>query len=364
MTFILDENECWQAVQNRGASLSVSFFYAVRSTKIYCRPSCPSRRPRRNKVEFFAALEDAETAGYRACLRCRPREASAQAEAVADACRYLEAHSGESVTLAALAERAGFSSAHFQRVFRRSVGVSPREYAAERRLGQFKQSLQDGEAVGSALIDAGYGSTSRLYENPALGMTPTAYKRGGECVPISYTVTATLLGQMLVAATAKGICAITLGDRKEELEAALRREYPAADFTEDDSRLAGWVQALVRHLAGEQPGLDLPLDIRATAFQRRVWLELQRIPYGETRSYTQVAETIGSPNAARAVAQACASNPAALAVPCHRVVRGTGGMSGYRWGVERKSALLAGEKLVTNKPVTNKPITKETEDAD
>jgi len=361
MTLTLSEDECWQAVQSRETSLSEPFFYAVRSTKIYCRPSCPSRRPNRVQVEFFAVPEDAEAAGYRACLRCRPRRAAAQAEAIAGACRsienHIENHLDEALDLTTLSALTGLSPAHFQRVFRRMAGVSPREYAAACRMAQFKDSLQSGAAVTSALVEAGYGSTSRLYEQaPAqLGMTPTAYRRGGENMSIAYTITATPLGQMLVAATPKGICTITLGDSDLELEAALRREYPAAAITpdeagaEDKAGMAEWVAALVRHLAGQQPALDLPLDVRATAFQRRVWQELQAIPYSETRSYTQVAEAIGRPLAARAVARACASNPVALAVPCHRVVRGSGELSGYRWGVPRKQALLEREKLEREK---------------
>lgn len=346
MTVPLNEDECWQAVQSREALLNAPFFYAVRSTGIYCRPSCPSRRPCRSQVQFFLAPDDAETAGFRACLRCRPREAAAQAEAVKNVCRTIESHLDEVLDLATLSAQAGLSPAHFQRVFRRMVGVSPREYAAACRLVHFKGRLRDGEGVTSALVDAGYGSTSRLYEHAQtqLGMTPTAYKRGGENVSVAYTITETPLGQMLVAATAKGICAITLGDTNQELEAALHQEYPAADIVQDEREMGSWVETLVRHLAGHLPPLDLPLDVRATAFQRRVWQELQAIPCGETRSYTQIAEAIGRPTAVRAVAQACASNPVALAVPCHRVVRGSGALSGYRWGISRKQALLTQEK--------------------
>jgi AraC family transcriptional regulator of adaptative response/methylated-DNA-[protein]-cysteine methyltransferase len=351
MTFTLNEDECWQAVLSREASLSAAFFYAVRSTGIYCRPSCPSRRPRRTQVQFFFAPNDAEAAGFRACLRCCPREAAAPSEAVTNVCRYIESHLNEPLDLATLSARAGLSPAHFQRTFKQVVGVTPREYAAACRLGQFKSQLKEGEAITSALADAGYGSTSRLYEQSAaqLGMTPTAYKRGGENIFVAYTITPTPLGKMLVAATAKGICAITLGDSADELVAALCQEYPAAQIAQDERERGIWVETLVRHLAGYLSALDLPLDVRATAFQRRVWQELQAIPYGETRSYTQVAEAIGRPTAARAVAQACASNPVALAVPCHRVVRGDGSLSGYRWGISRKQALLAQEKLTRPK---------------
>ncbi len=345
---MLDENQCWQAVESRTARPDRPFFYGVRSTKIYCRPACPARRPDRSKVEFFADAAEAEAAGFRACLRCRPCETAMLAEKVASACRYIETHLKETVNLAVLSTQAGLSPAHFQRVFRRMAGVSPREYAAACRAGQFKTHLKNGEPVTSALMDAGYGSTSRLYEQSPLGMTPTQYKRGGE-MTITYTLADTPLGKMLVAATAKGICAVTLGEGDAELEASLAKEFPSATLTRDDSGLAEWKETLEQHLAG-QPHLDLPLDVRATAFQRRVWQELQTIPSGETRSYTQIAEALGSPTAARAVARACASNPVALVVPCHRVVRGDGSLSGYRWGVGRKQALLDREKQEKGKP--------------
>ena len=340
----LNEEQCWQAVLSRAADQQ--FCYAVRSTGIYCRPSCPARRPGRNQVRFFATADAAEGAGFRACLRCRPREAAVNAEAVVRACRYIENHLDETLSLDALSSQAGLSPQHFQRTFRKSVGVTPRQYADACRLEGFKTKLKSGEAVTSALVDAGYGSTSRLYERTPeqLGMTPTAYRRGGHGAALTYTTTQTLLGTLLVAATAKGVCAITLGETDESQEAALRHEYPTAGITRDDIGMREWVQTLVQHLAGEQPALSLPLDVRATAFQRRVWQEMQAIPYGDTRSYGQIAEAIGQPSAVRAVARACATNPVALAVPCHRVVRGDGALSGYRWGQARKKALIAQER--------------------
>ncbi len=344
MTQTLDEDKCWQAVESRTLLPDTPFFYGVRSTGVYCRPSCPARRPRRSQVQFFAGPDAAEAAGFRACLRCRPRETAAPAETVEAVCRYIETHLDEVLNLATLSAQAGLSQSHLQRVFRRTAGVSPREYAAACRSECFKAQLQNGEPVMSALVEAGYGSTSRLYAQPPLGMTPTEYKRGGKHMAVTYALTDTPLGRMLVAATAKGVCAVTLGDTDTELQAALTQEFPSATLTQDNSGLAEWVQMLVQHLAGEQPHLDLPLDVRATAFQRRVWRELQAIPSGETRSYTQVAEAVGSPGGARAVASACASNPVALAVPCHRVVRGDGSLSGYRWGTQRKQALLEREK--------------------
>ena len=347
---VFTEDQCWQAVQSRDASANAVFFYAVRSTQIYCRPSCPSRRPKREQVQFFASAEQAEAAGFRACLRCRPREAAVPSAVGVNACRYIETHLYDVLDLATLGAQAGLSPAHFQRVFKQALGVTPRQYAAACRLDQFKNSLKNGAAVGAAVIEAGYGSTSRLYENATaqLGMTPTAYKQGGK-MSIDYALADTALGRILVAATPKGLCFVTLGDTDDALVSALRREYPAAEIAQEGAELSEWIETLVRHLAGQQPQLDLPLDIRATAFQRRVWMELHAIPPGETRSYTQVAEAIGRPTAARAVAQACASNPVALAVPCHRVVRGDGSLSGYRWGVGRKRALLAQEKASQKK---------------
>ena len=346
MTHALDENKLWRAVETRAALPDTLFFYGVRSTKIYCRPDCPARRPRRDQVQFFADPDAAEADGFRACLRCRPRERAMHADAITMVCRYIETHLGEVLDLATFSAQAYLRPAHFQRVFRRVVGVSPREYAAACRTEQFKAQVRNGEPVMSALIEAGYGSTSRLYEKSSaqLGMTPTEYKRGGTHLKVTYTLTDTPLGTLLVAATAKGVCAVTLGDTEAELEAALVREFATAALTRDNGSLAEWIGMLVRHLAGGLPHLDLPLDVRATAFQRRVWQELQTIPSGETRSYTQVAEAIGSSGAARAVARACASNPVALAVPCHRVVRGDGSLSGYRWGTQRKQALLEREK--------------------
>lgn len=340
----LNEDHCWQAVLTR--THAEDFVYAVRSTGIYCRASCPARRPGRDQVRFFTTADDAESAGFRACLRCRPREAAANAEAITRVCRYIESHQDETLRLEVLSALAGLSPQHFQRTFRKSVGVTPRHYADACRLGEFKAKMKNGAAVTSALIDAGYGSTSRLYERAPeqLGMTPTKYRRGGQGASVAYTTADTSLGRLLVAATDKGVCAITLGETDDELEAGLRAEYPAATLTRDDAHLHAWVEALIRHLAGKQPALSLPLDIRATAFQRRVWQELQAIPYGDTRSYSQVAAAIGQPNAARAVARACATNPVALAVPCHRVVRGDGSLSGYRWGVARKQALLTQER--------------------
>ena len=338
----LDPDTCWQAVLGRDARADVDFVYAVRSTRIYCRPSCPARRPGRPQVDFFADPESAEGAGYRPCRRCKPNEADARSVLVERLCRHIDEHAEGPHDLKSLGAFAGLSPAHLQRLFKRATGITPRQYADTRRMERLKDRLKEGGTVTSALYEVGFGSSSRLYErtNAHMGMTPTAYRRGGAGEQIRYTTTESPLGRLLVAATAKGLCAVCLGDDDAQLELALRRAYPSADLSYDREALGEWVDAIVRHLEGEQPHLDLPLDVRATAFQRRVWAELQAIPLGETRSYGAIARAMGHPRAARAVARACAGNRLALVVPCHRVVRGDGDLGGFRWGVERKRALL------------------------
>ena len=265
--------------------------------------------------------------------------------AIVSACRYIELHHEDAITLRELSRLTEISPSHFQRTFKRIVGVSPREYADACRLRNLKNCLKLGDPVGEALIDSGYGSTSRLYErsNTQLGMTPTKYKRKGEVMTIQFTIAQSSLGWLLVGATEKGICTVALGDNEAELNGAIKEEFPAANLMRNDPNLEASVRKIIDHIEGIVPSLDLPTDVRATAFQRQVWQELQRIPYGQTRSYREVAEAIGRPTAARAVARACATNPTALIVPCHRVVRGNGDLSGYRWGVERKRNLLARE---------------------
>jgi AraC family transcriptional regulator of adaptative response/methylated-DNA-[protein]-cysteine methyltransferase len=267
-------------------------------------------------------------------------------EAVRRACRYIEAHLEEPLTLAALAGHVGQSPGHLQRTFRRVTGVSPRAYADACRLGRLKERLKERRTVTTAMYEAGYGSSSRLYERASaqLGMTPATYRRGGRGMSIRYAVVDTPLGRLLLGATERGLSAVYLGDADAPLEAALRREYPEAEVVRDDAGLGGWLADLLEHLAGRRPHLELPLDVQATAFQRRVWQELQAIPYGATRTYREIAERIGRPTAARAVARACATNPVSVVVPCHRVVREDGGLGGYRWGLERKQKLLDQEK--------------------
>jgi AraC family transcriptional regulator, regulatory protein of adaptative response / methylated-DNA-[protein]-cysteine methyltransferase len=339
MDHSVEADQHWRAVLARDRRFDGAFVYAVRSTGIYCRPSCASRRPRRTQVTFFPIPEAAERAGYRACLRCRPADATSADPAIAvvrEACRAIESGTmprGRSPQLA--------------RAFKRVLGITPKQYASAQRLARFKQELKRRTRVSPALYEAGYGSSSRVYErtHEQLGMTPATYARGGAGVGIAYITVATSLGRLLVAATERGVCRVMLGDKNEALEADLVSEFPTAHVVQDKSgKLAGWVGAMLAYLDGSEPHLDLPLDIRATAFQRRVWQELQKIPFGKTRSYAEVARSIGQPQATRAVARACATNPVALIIPCHRVVRETGDVGGYRWGVERKRALLSQEK--------------------
>jgi AraC family transcriptional regulator of adaptative response/methylated-DNA-[protein]-cysteine methyltransferase len=328
----------------RDESADGQFVYAVRSTGVYCRPSCPSRRPRREMVSFFVAPAGAERQGFRPCRRCKPTEADPWIDRIQRACAYLAQVEGQP-SLTALAKRFGGSPYHFHRKFTRLVGVTPRKYAEAVRLGKVKQRLQEGNPVTDAILDAGYGSSSRFYEHavPKLGMSPSTYRRGGAGMSIRYTVVDSPLGRLLVGATARGVCAIAMGSSDKELENALAKEYPAAKIAADEGSLAAWTQKILAHLDGKQPRLDLPLDIQATAFQSQVWEALRSIPYGSTKTYGEIAASIGKPRAVRAVARACATNPVAIAIPCHRVVAADGSESGYRWGVERKEALLRRE---------------------
>jgi AraC family transcriptional regulator of adaptative response/methylated-DNA-[protein]-cysteine methyltransferase len=323
--------------------------YGVHSTGVYCRPSCPSRRPRRERVAFFDTPAAARAAGLRACRRCRPDEPAAAdpwIDKIRRACVYLSNIEGPP-RLAALARRLGGSPYHVQRNFKRLVGVTPREYAEACRLHKVKRGLRRAVDVTTAMMDAGYSSSSRFYERavPKLGMSPSSYRRGGEGATITYTIVGSPLGRLLVAATGRGVCAVTMGSTDAEMADALGREYPAATIAPaGDASLARWTEAILAHLDGRRPRLDLPLDVQATAFQWQVWQALAAIPYGQTRTYGDVAAVVGRPRAVRAVARACATNPVALAIPCHRVVSKTGGPGGYRWGAERKATLLNRER--------------------
>jgi AraC family transcriptional regulator of adaptative response/methylated-DNA-[protein]-cysteine methyltransferase len=338
----------WQAFTDRDRSLDGTFVVGVSSTGIFCRPSCPAKRPRRENVTFFDDALEAEHAGYRACLRCRPKaiNGNPQSALVRAMCRYIEQHIEFSVTLNSLAKEFRRSPFHLQRTFKSVLGVSPKAYIDAVRFRQVKQNLQAGHDVTTALYAAGYGSSSRLYERTAsqLGMTPEKYRRGAVAAVIRYTIADSPLGRMLIAATDRGICAIQFANSDHELQQGLMREFPFATRRRDDAALAESSVNLTRLMQGSEPNPSLPLDIRATAFQRRVWEALQRIPRGETRSYSAIAKKIGMPKATRAVARACATNPVAMAIPCHRVVRKDGDPGGYRWGLERKERLLTMEK--------------------
>jgi AraC family transcriptional regulator of adaptative response/methylated-DNA-[protein]-cysteine methyltransferase len=347
----MNEEELWRAVLAKDSQSDGEFVFAVSSTKIYCRPSCPSRRPRRDRVTFFNLPEAAEASGFRACLRCHPKDnatTNPQVEMVRRACALIEELQKEgSVDLTTLGTRLGVSSFHLQRTFKSIMGVTPRQYAEARRISGFKASVREGDSITAAMYDAGFGSSSRLYERATaeLGMTPATYARGGRGLAVNYAVAACPFGKLLVAATEKGICAVRLGDSATVLETDLRNEFPAAHIERHNEPLGEWVREIIQHLEGGRPNLELPLDVRATAFQRQVWEVLQKIPYGSTRSYGEVAQAIGRPTAVRAVARACATNPVALVIPCHRVIREDKSLGGYRWGLERKKKLLAQERL-------------------
>lgn len=355
-----------RAIRTRDRGADGVFVYAVRSTGIYCRPSCPSRKPRREHVEFFGLPEAAEENGFRPCRRCRPRTArlrDPRTELVAHVCREIEARiharmdssaSDEArLTLAALSAPLGMSQHQLGRAFRAVMGITPRQYADAHRMRRLKSRLKKGDDVTTALYDAGFGSSSRLYERAPsqLGMTPATYRKGGEGMRISYTIVSSPLGRLLVGATSRGISALYLGETDAPLEAALKKEYPRAEISLDRNGLEGRVGKILAHLRGREPQLDLATDVQATAFQRRVWEELRRIPFGATRTYSQVARAIGRPKAIRAVARACATNPVSVVVPCHRVVREDGKLAGYRWGLDRKQALIQHESAIAKEEV-------------
>jgi AraC family transcriptional regulator, regulatory protein of adaptative response / methylated-DNA-[protein]-cysteine methyltransferase len=346
--FPIDKNQFWRAVQARDSSQDGEFVFAVSSTGVYCRPSCPSKRPRRENVSFFLQPEEAEKAGFRACLRCRPRVTggSRSSQLIRAVCRYIEQHLDEPLTLAKLGSEFHQSPFHLQRTFKSVLGITPKSYADSCRMNQLKSNLRAGHSVTRAMYDAGYSSSSRLYERTAsqLGMTPDKYRRGAIAAHIRYTSSDSPLGRMLIAATDKGVCAIQFADNDEELEQGLKHEFPFAIRRRDDAFMREWKENLLAKLRGQKLNASLPLDIQATAFQRRVWSYLQSIPLGETRSYGAVAKAIGQPTASRAVARACATNPVAVAIPCHRVVSAGGDSGGYRWGIERKDALLKMEQ--------------------
>jgi len=344
-------DRAWQMVEARKPAADMLFVYGVRTTGVYCRPSCPSRRPLRSSVEFFATSELAERAGYRACERCTPGEAHPQAHMLTHACDYIERNIDSTIKLDTLGKVVGMSAFHTQKLFRRYLGISPRQYQQARRMEHFRSNLLTDDSVTTAMYGAGFGSSSRLYEtaNEHLGMTPTEYRRGGKDVAIRYTIVDSPLGKMLVAATNAGLSAVAFGSLESELEDELASRFPASDRRRDEADLGSMVKQILAQMTEHPVALELPLDVRATAFQRRVWEALRRIPRGQTRTYSQIAEAIGQPTAVRAVARACATNPVAVVIPCHRVIGSDGTLTGYRWGVERKKKLLELESVPAGK---------------
>jgi AraC family transcriptional regulator of adaptative response/methylated-DNA-[protein]-cysteine methyltransferase len=337
----------WAAVLRRDPAADGSFVFSVRTTGVYCRPSCAARQPRRENVRFHASCAEAEAAGFRPCKRCRPNEAplaERQAAAVAKACRMI-AEAEEAPDLATLASVAGMSPFHFHRVFRKVTGVTPKAYAGAHRANRVRAELAQSDTVTEAIYGAGFNSSGRFYATSSdmLGMTPSAFRAGGANAAIRFAVGECSLGAILVAASERGVCAITLGDDPDALVRELQDRFPKARLIGGDAAFEAWVSRVVGFVEAPHLGLDLPLDIRGTAFQQRVWQALREIPAGSTASYAEIAEKLGTPKAVRAVAQACAANAIAVAIPCHRVVRRDGALSGYRWGVERKRALLERE---------------------
>jgi AraC family transcriptional regulator of adaptative response/methylated-DNA-[protein]-cysteine methyltransferase len=355
---MLQDDNRWNALLARDASQDGEFVYAVKTTGVFCRPTCPSRRPLRKNVEFFATPAEAAKAGYRACLRCRPTATTASnvmSEVVHELARRIDANPEEPFRLEQLAKRAGYSPFHLQRNFKAIIGSTPKEYQTAARVRTLKKELRGAAPVADAIYQAGFGSGSRVYEkaDTQLGMTPSEYRSGGKGLTISHAGAETPLGRLMIGATDRGICFLQFGENDRELVEELGRQFPAATLQPmpptHKAQFDSWMGALNRHLRGREPQLDLPLDVRGTAFQLIVWRYLQKLPYGEVRSYGEVAAAIGRPNAVRAVARACASNSVALLIPCHRVVRGTGELGGYRWGLQRKRVLLDTERAASKR---------------
>src|SRR6267143_1706738 len=340
----LSDDEKWKAVLSRNDSLDGVFVYAVRSTKIYCRPSCPARRPSKEHVAFFPGSIEAEESGFRPCQRCQPRDAgpSPKAKLVDHVCKYIEANLQGKLTLATLSHQVGLGPYHFQRTFKGVLGVSPRQYVEARRLARMKRFLRNGETVNNSLYSAGFSSLSRVYENfpGGFGVNPGEIRRGGVGLRIRYSIIDSPVGRLLVAATEKGVCGVCIGDSDAFVERSLAEDYPSAILYRSDEELKESTRAFMKYFDGEHFALNVPLDVKATAFQSRVWKIIQSIPFGKTTTYGKIAQELGEPEASRAVARACATNPVALVVPCHRVIGKDGSLRGYRWGKKRKQTLL------------------------
>jgi AraC family transcriptional regulator, regulatory protein of adaptative response / methylated-DNA-[protein]-cysteine methyltransferase len=344
----------WDGVVKRMKTLDGQFVYAVKTTGVFCRPSCPSRRPKKENVEFFPDADSARKTGYRDCARCRPGEAGSSTDMIAEQVReFIENNLSESLTLETIGRAIGSSPFYLQRVFKAKTGMTPRAYAEECRLKAVKKALSDGRQVTEALYEAGYSSASRLYERSSqqLGMTPGTYARGGAGELINYAMSNSPLGRLLMAGTARGICFLQFGSSEPELKRAMFAEFEAATIVQNAEPLSAWINALHDYFAGCGDASAIPVEMSGTVFQQAVWRYLRQIPAGETRTYSDVASAIGQPKAVRAVANACASNKVALAIPCHRVVRQNGSPGGYRWGSKRKQQLIKMEKLeIRNTP--------------
>ena len=336
----MTDNEAWAAFDRRDRSFDGRFVVAVRTTRIYCKPSCPARRPKRENVRFLAGSADARAAGYRPCLRCKPDEVSRDSEAIARAAKLIES-AEETPTLAEVAEAVGYAPHHFQRVFKRALGVSPAEYSRAVRTKRAEKYLKESERVTDAIYDSGYSGPSRFYDDAKerMGMTPSAWRDGGRGETIRWTVATGALGPMLIAATGRGICRLTFDDSSD----SLHRIFPNATLVEDDGSMAGLVEGALAAVERPAAAPELPVDVAGTAFQEAVWRELRRIPPGETRSYSQIAAAIGQPKAVRAVGTANGDNHVAVLIPCHRVIRSDGSLGGYAGGLERKRRLLEAE---------------------
>src|SRR5437660_5649916 len=357
----LSDDEKWKAVLSRNDSFDGAFVFAVRSTRIYCRLSCPARRPTKEHVTFFPGSIEAEQSGFRPCQRCQPRDAgpSPKAKLVDRVCKYIEANLEGKLTLATLSHQVGLSPYHFQRTFKRVLGVSPREYVKARRLARMKRFLRNGETVNSSLYNAGFSSRSRVYENVpgGLGVNPGEFRRGGEGLRIRYSIIDSPLGRLLVAATERGVCGVCIGDSDAFVESSLTEDYLYAILQRSDAEMKDWTSAFANYFDGDPLAVNLPLDVKATVFQSRVWKIIQSIPFGKTTTYSKIAKQLGEPEASRAVARACATNPAALVIPCHRVIGKDSSLRGYRWGIERKLALLKLEQTA-NPGAIQKKITR------
>jgi len=343
--FSISEADKWRAVLARDSSMDGIFVTCVRTTRIYCKPSCPSKHPFRENVIFLSGPDEAEKAGFRACKRCHPKEHNANAELVRRVSDFVNKNLDGKLTLENLSREAGLSPFHFQRAFKKALGISPRQFVEARRLERVKRSLNDGQTVARSAYGAGFTSTSRLYEkrSRSIGVEPGTFRRGGEGLTIQFTVVESPIGYVLLAATAKGICSVCIGGSDDAVETALREDYYAADLKRDDEGMRNWSGLFLRYFAGERLPPGLPIDVTGTAFQWKVWKALQSIPYGATSSYSGIAKTIGEPKAVRAVARACAMNHVAIVIPCHRVLGRDGQLHGYRWGMNRKRSLLSME---------------------